>query len=101
MVRVRARTGVPLRENGHALAPLDSDMIYCDPDSGSCFVYPSDDDTMAIDVGSQPVGAAYPEHGLTAENVPLRAGPPTREELLVHYPAKFTWEQLKTFVNSG
>ncbi|KAH7914256.1 hypothetical protein BJ138DRAFT_434967 [Hygrophoropsis aurantiaca] len=36
-------------------------------------------------------------------NVPLRLGdgPPTREELLVHYPAKFTWIQLKTFVNSG
>ncbi|KAF5369363.1 hypothetical protein D9758_002496 [Tetrapyrgos nigripes] len=28
-------------------------------------------------------------------------GPPTREELLNDYPAKFTWEQLKTFVNSG
>ncbi|KAF8158060.1 hypothetical protein B0H34DRAFT_707342 [Crassisporium funariophilum] len=38
---------------------------------------------------------------LTAEQVPLRSGPPTFEELLVHYPAKFTWEQLKTFVNSG
>ncbi|PCH39885.1 hypothetical protein WOLCODRAFT_88342 [Wolfiporia cocos MD-104 SS10] len=38
---------------------------------------------------------------LIPENVPLRSGPPTREELLVHYPAKFTWEQLKTFVNSG
>lgn len=33
--------------------------------------------------------------------VPLRTGPPTREELLAHYPAKFTWHQLKTFVNSG
>ncbi|KAF9525517.1 hypothetical protein CPB83DRAFT_545845 [Crepidotus variabilis] len=33
--------------------------------------------------------------------VPLRTGPPTKEELAVHYPPKFTWEQLKTFVNSG
>lgn len=33
--------------------------------------------------------------------VPLRNGPPTREELLAYYPAKFTWHQLKTFVNSG
>ncbi|OAX41395.1 hypothetical protein K503DRAFT_735631 [Rhizopogon vinicolor AM-OR11-026] len=33
--------------------------------------------------------------------VPLRTGPPTREELLAHYPAKFTWDQLKAFVNSG
>ncbi|PPQ85159.1 hypothetical protein CVT25_004166 [Psilocybe cyanescens] len=33
--------------------------------------------------------------------IPLRTGPPTKEELLVHYPAKFTWNQLKTFVNSG
>ncbi|KAJ7160042.1 hypothetical protein C8R46DRAFT_1001192 [Mycena filopes] len=33
--------------------------------------------------------------------VPLGSGLPTREELLVHYPAKFTWNQLKTFVNSG
>ncbi|KDR82448.1 hypothetical protein GALMADRAFT_237773 [Galerina marginata CBS 339.88] len=38
---------------------------------------------------------------LTKADVPLRTGPPTREELLVHYPAKFTWSQLKTFVNSG
>ncbi|KAF9483423.1 hypothetical protein BDN70DRAFT_873932 [Pholiota conissans] len=38
---------------------------------------------------------------LTAADIPLRSGPPTREELLVHYPAKFTWTQLKTFVNSG
>ena len=30
-----------------------------------------------------------------------RTGPPTREELLVHYPSKFTWTQLKIFVNSG
>ncbi|KAG1855865.1 hypothetical protein C8R48DRAFT_608803 [Suillus tomentosus] len=33
--------------------------------------------------------------------VSLRTGPPTREELLAYYPAKFTWHQLKTFVNSG
>ncbi|KAJ6504602.1 hypothetical protein C8R47DRAFT_1102890 [Mycena vitilis] len=32
---------------------------------------------------------------------PLGSGPPTREELLAHYPAKFTWNELKTFVNSG
>ncbi|RDX53527.1 hypothetical protein OH76DRAFT_1227906 [Lentinus brumalis] len=38
---------------------------------------------------------------LTPESVPLGTGPPTREELLVHYPAKFTWKQLKVFVNSG
>ncbi|KAF7348289.1 hypothetical protein MSAN_01782600 [Mycena sanguinolenta] len=33
--------------------------------------------------------------------VPLGSGRPTREELLVHYPAKFTWHELKTFINSG
>ncbi|KIJ62564.1 hypothetical protein HYDPIDRAFT_30170 [Hydnomerulius pinastri MD-312] len=33
--------------------------------------------------------------------VPLRSGPPTLEELRAHYPARFTWQQLKTFVNSG
>ncbi|KAJ8469349.1 hypothetical protein ONZ51_g9052 [Trametes cubensis] len=38
---------------------------------------------------------------LTPETVPLGDGPPTREEMLVYYPAKFTWKQLKTFVNSG
>ncbi|KIP09689.1 hypothetical protein PHLGIDRAFT_502877 [Phlebiopsis gigantea 11061_1 CR5-6] len=38
---------------------------------------------------------------LDSESVPLRTGPPTKEELLVHYPARFTWTQLKTFVNSG
>ena len=36
-----------------------------------------------------------------AEDVPLGKGPPTREELLVYYPAKFSWHQLKTFINSG
>jgi len=34
-------------------------------------------------------------------NVSLGKGLPTREELLVYYPAKFTWTDLKTFVNSG
>ncbi|KAK7048654.1 hypothetical protein R3P38DRAFT_2870686 [Favolaschia claudopus] len=38
---------------------------------------------------------------LTVATVPLGTGPPTREELLVHYPAKFTWNELKAFVNSG
>ncbi len=38
---------------------------------------------------------------LCPQTVPLCEGPPTKEELLVYYPAKFTWEQLKTFVNSG
>ncbi|KAI8971181.1 hypothetical protein BD414DRAFT_470032 [Trametes punicea] len=38
---------------------------------------------------------------LSPETVPLGVGPPTREEMLVYYPAKFTWKQLKTFVNSG
>ena len=28
-------------------------------------------------------------------------GLPTYQELLDHYPAKFTWQELKTFVNSG
>jgi len=38
---------------------------------------------------------------LTEAEVPLRTGPPTREELAVYYPAKFTWIQIKMFVNSG
>ncbi|KAI0822063.1 hypothetical protein BC628DRAFT_1328389 [Trametes gibbosa] len=38
---------------------------------------------------------------LTPLGVPLGTGPPTQEEMLVYYPAKFTWRQLKTFVNSG
>ncbi|GBE83065.1 hypothetical protein BKA93DRAFT_764438 [Sparassis latifolia] len=38
---------------------------------------------------------------LTPGDIPLGTGPPTREELLIYYPAKFTWKQLKTFVNSG
>jgi len=38
---------------------------------------------------------------LSKDSVPLREGPPTKEELEVHYPPKFTWKQLKTFVNSG
>lgn len=47
------------------------------------------------------MSSAIPGSKLTAENVPLRSGLPTREELLVHYPGKFTWTQLKTFINSG
>lgn len=71
-------------------------MIYCDPDSGSCFLVSFDDDpAMTID------NKDFASPALTPETVPLRSGPPTREELLVHYPAKFTWAQLKTFVNSG
>ncbi|KAI0270026.1 hypothetical protein BC834DRAFT_819846 [Gloeopeniophorella convolvens] len=38
---------------------------------------------------------------LSPQNVPLGEGTPTKEELLLYYPAKFTWTQLKTFVNSG
>lgn len=38
---------------------------------------------------------------LSVDTVPLRNGPPTREELFVYYPAKFTFQQLKTFINSG
>jgi hypothetical protein len=39
--------------------------------------------------------------GPSPNTVQLGEGPPTKEELLVYYPAKFTWTQLKTFVNSG
>jgi hypothetical protein len=39
--------------------------------------------------------------GPSPNTVQLGEGPPTKEELLVYYPAKFTWKQLKTFVNSG
>ncbi|KAH9080391.1 hypothetical protein EDB83DRAFT_2339164 [Lactarius deliciosus] len=38
---------------------------------------------------------------LCPQTVPLGEGPPTKEELVVYYPAQFTWKQLKTFVNSG
>ncbi|KAI0712448.1 hypothetical protein C8Q76DRAFT_621600 [Earliella scabrosa] len=49
---------------------------------------------MTVDLNSKPVE-------LSPETVPLGTGLPTRQELLVHYPAKFTWHQLKVFVNSG
>ena len=42
-----------------------------------------------------------PTSVLTKDQVPLRTGPPTLQELIVYYPPKFTWEELKTFVNSG
>ncbi|KAF8547456.1 hypothetical protein OG21DRAFT_1517363 [Imleria badia] len=35
------------------------------------------------------------------QKVALHSGPPTMYELRVHYPPRFTWLQLKTFVNSG
>ncbi|KAL4073296.1 hypothetical protein V8B97DRAFT_2034528 [Scleroderma yunnanense] len=28
-------------------------------------------------------------------------GPPTKQELLIHYPGRFTWPQLKAIINSG
>ncbi|KAF8195406.1 hypothetical protein BJ912DRAFT_875993 [Pholiota molesta] len=46
-------------------------------------------------------GASSQSSSLTVAEVSLGTGPPTKEELLVHYPAKFTWNQLKTFINSG
>jgi hypothetical protein len=36
-----------------------------------------------------------------SNSVPLRTGPPTKAELIAYYPAKFTWAQLKAFINSG
>ena len=39
--------------------------------------------------------------GPSLHTVSLGEGPPTKEELLAYYPAKFTWKQIKTFVNSG
>lgn len=72
-------------------------MIYCDPDSSCCFVFSVDD--MTIDPAAPKEMVSLPS--LDPDSVPLSTGPPTREELLVHYPAKFTWTQLKTFVNSG
>ncbi|KIY71239.1 hypothetical protein CYLTODRAFT_346384 [Cylindrobasidium torrendii FP15055 ss-10] len=33
--------------------------------------------------------------------VPLGTGPPTRAEMLAYYPGKFSWTEMKTFVNSG
>jgi len=40
-------------------------------------------------------------HSNSVLNVPLGLGPPTREELMAYYTPKFTWFQLKLFVNSG
>ena len=33
--------------------------------------------------------------------VPIGTGPPTKEELEAYYTPKFTWDQLKLFINSG
>ncbi|OCH85959.1 hypothetical protein OBBRIDRAFT_797657 [Obba rivulosa] len=52
---------------------------------------------MTVSASAPSTSAAPPD----PSSVPLGTGPPTREELLAHYPAKFTWQQLKTFVNSG
>ncbi|KAH8085412.1 hypothetical protein BXZ70DRAFT_900205 [Cristinia sonorae] len=52
---------------------------------------------MSFDFGAFDAVAISPKPA----EVPLRTGPPTKEELIAHYPAKFTWNQLKTFVNSG
>lgn len=50
---------------------------------------------------SQPEYAAGQATEINPEKVPLGTGPPTREELIVYYPPKFTFQQLKTFINSG
>lgn len=72
-------------------------MLYCDPDSSYCFVYSLEDEQSEMTI--EPI---LPQELLaTKEEVPLGMGPPTRAELLAHYPARFTWSQLKTFVNSG
>lgn len=73
-------------------------MNFCDFDLGCCFV--SSLDTMAID-NAQDLRPDVPSLASTVANVSPLRGRPTKEELLVHYPAKFTWSQLKTFINSG
>jgi hypothetical protein len=35
------------------------------------------------------------------EDVPLGTGPPTKAELIKYYPAKFSWTQLRAFINAG
>ncbi|KZP06145.1 hypothetical protein FIBSPDRAFT_842412 [Athelia psychrophila] len=35
------------------------------------------------------------------QGIPLGTGPPSADELRVYYPAQFTWDQLKTFINAG
>ena len=79
------------------------EFYYCDPDSRYCYADFDQDDqdemTVTIDTNASEHVSARPL--LRPEDVPLRTGPPTKEELIVHYPAKFTWSQLKTFVNSG
>ncbi|KAG6336883.1 hypothetical protein ID866_2209 [Astraeus odoratus] len=37
----------------------------------------------------------------TFRSVVVSHGRPTREELITHYPARFTWAQLKAFVSTG
>lgn len=52
---------------------------------------------MTVDLGASGAAAV----AARAVDVPLGTGLPTKEELIAHYPAKFTWNELKTFVNSG
>ncbi|KAL4246574.1 Protein of unknown function DUF3605 [Abortiporus biennis] len=77
-------------------------MMSCDFDSRFCFVNSLDDLMPAtIDSTSTNNENINLSQTLTKEIVPLRSGPPTKEEMLVYYPGKFTWNQLKTFINSG
>lgn len=71
--------------------------VYCDPDSRYCFAISLDDMTVesAVAMQERQKSVSLPH------DAPLGDGPPTREELLAHYPAKFTWTHMKTFVNSG
>jgi hypothetical protein len=48
-----------------------------------------------------PMSTAAPPASRSASDVPLGTGLPTKEELIAHYPAKFSWTQLRAFVNAG
>jgi hypothetical protein len=71
-------------------------FIHVDNQASYCHVTPP---THRFSHSSRRMTFDYPADPQHA--VPLGEGTPTKEELLVHYPSKFTWEQLRTFVNSG
>lgn len=62
---------------------------------------------MESDVGNSSCHCLfeYSFHNMTVTEAKPPAttgtGLPTYQELLDHYPARFTWQQLKAFVNSG
>ena len=56
---------------------------------------------MRLDAAGSALSSTGTDRPNGTQPVVLGTGPPTKEELDVYYPGKFTFEQLKLFINAG